>query len=250
MRAVLTPKWLGSHLFVVTMIVVMVNLGFWQLRRLDERRASNAEIVAASELPAVDLAGFARPLDYAAAQVSGTYRPEHEVLVANRSFEGASGFWIVTPLELDDGRIVAVVRGWVPRLVTAGIDPRPTDPPGGNVTVAGLAFESVRGGRIGAVDEGETPQISRMDIDRYEEVTGLDVIDRWLRLRTQDPAQAGDLPVPVPPPPLDEGPHLSYAVQWFCFSVGTAVVYSLILRRTVRSTSSHKTTDDRSRSGP
>ena len=45
MRVLVGLKWLLSHLFVLTMIVVMVNLGFWQLRRLDERQASNAAIV-------------------------------------------------------------------------------------------------------------------------------------------------------------------------------------------------------------
>lgn len=240
MRVLLTPKWLLSHLFVLAMIVAMVNLGFWQLSRLDERRESNAAIVAAVEQPAIDLADVdasSTPVDYSVVTASGRYLQGHELLVANRSFEGASGSWMVTPLDLGDGRIVVVVRGWVPRLTLAGVDQRPTDAPIGDVIVEGLAFESVDGGRVAVVDEGEIPQLSRMDLDRYEEVTGLDVMDRWLRLRTQEPPQSGDLPVPVPAPPLDQGPHLSYAFQWFSFSVGTAVVYGLILRRTRQSSS-------------
>lgn len=144
---------------------------------------------------------------------------------------------MVTPLELPDGRLVAVVRGWVPRLVIAGVDDRPTGPPEGDVAIEGLAFESVDGGRVATVGEGELAQMSRMDLERYEEVTGLRVADRWIRLVSQSPAQAGELPIPVPPPALDEGPHLSYAFQWFAFSIGTVVVYSLILRRTLRSRS-------------
>ena len=45
----LTPKWLASHAFVVTMLVVMLAAGFWQLDRLDARKASNEEIRTASE---------------------------------------------------------------------------------------------------------------------------------------------------------------------------------------------------------
>ena len=237
MRVLVGLKWLLSHLFVLTMIVVMVNLGFWQLRRLDQRQASNAAIVEAGEQPAVDLsvdAGSDLLGDYSVVTASGRYLTDQELLVANRSFEGASGSWMVTPLDLGDGRIVAVVRGWVPRLALAGVDKRPTDAPTGEVIVEGLAFASVDGGRIAVVGEGEIPQLSRMDLDRYREVTGLEVIDRWLRLRIQEPSQSGELPVPVPPPPLDEGPHVSYAFQWFFFSVGTVVVYGLILRRTLR----------------
>jgi surfeit locus 1 family protein len=246
-RRLFTPRWLLSHLFVLAMIVLMVNLGFWQLRRLDQRQAANAEIAAAGKQPSVDLAGLSDtdplPSDHTAASATGVYLHDRELLIANRSFEGSAGSWLVTPLRLADQRIVAVVRGWVPRVVVAGIDTRPTAAPSGEVTVEGRAFDSVGGGRIGVVDPGELPQLSRMDLERYEEVTGLDVIDRWLELRVQVPAQPGELPVPLPPPPLDEGPHLSYAFQWFFFSAGTAVVYWIILRRTLRSVGDPKPPD-------
>ena len=65
--------------------------------------------------------------------------------------------------------------------------------------------------------------------DRLDEVTGLSFETAWVRLQTQDPP-LGNLPVPVPMRVLDEGPHLSYAVQWFFFSTATVVVYYLILR--------------------
>jgi cytochrome oxidase assembly protein ShyY1 len=39
--------------------------------------------------------------------------------------------------------------------------------------------------------------------------------------------------VPVPPPELSEGPHLSYAVQWFIFSTIAVVGYPITLRRVV-----------------
>ena len=53
MRMFLTPKWLASHAFVATMLVVMLAAGFWQLDRLDARKASNEEIRTASESPAL-----------------------------------------------------------------------------------------------------------------------------------------------------------------------------------------------------
>ena len=41
-RFLFSPRWLGFHLLVIVGIVTMVSLGFWQLRRLDERKAFNA----------------------------------------------------------------------------------------------------------------------------------------------------------------------------------------------------------------
>ena len=103
-----------------------------------------------------------------------------------------------------------------------------------HVVVAGLAFDSVAGGRVAQTALGDTPEISRMDLARFEEVSGVDVEDVWIRLRAQSPPQPDGLPEPVPDPDLGEGPHLSYAFQWFFFSAGAVVVYALILRRAAK----------------
>lgn len=286
-RGLWSPGWIASHLFVVAMVILMINLGFWQLRRHDERRAANAETAATLARDPVDLAGLLTagdlPPDYTAVTATGRYVEGTEVLIANRSFEGQAGSWLATPLRLNPapadgernpdegsvsssvvspadgsvsspvvspadgepnradgsvsspgvfpaGRVVMVVRGWVPRLHVAGVDQRPAGPPLGPVSVTGLAFASVGGGRIGVTDPDETPEISRPDLDRYREVTGLDPAPVWIRLRAQEPP-LGELPIPVPPPTLSDGPHLSYAFQWFFFAAGAAVVYGLILRR-------------------
>lgn len=243
-RGLLSPGWIASHLFVTATVVLMVNLGFWQLGRHDDRRAANAAVAATMARDPVDLAGLIDaddpPPDYTAVIAAGRYAEGAEVLIANRSFEGQAGSWLATPLRLDPAPaggaaspVVMVVRGWVPRRHTAGIDERPAGPPSGPVTVTGLAFASVAGGRIGVTALGQTPEISRPDLDRYREVTGLDAAPVWIRLRAQNPPP-GELPIPVPPPALSDGPHLSYAFQWFFFSVGAAAVYGLILRRSRR----------------
>lgn len=237
MRRLASGGWLVSHLFALAMVVLMVNLGFWQLRRLDERRAHNAEVAAAMSQAPSDIGAyldaFGPPPQYTAVAAAGTYLPDAEVRIGNRSSGGQPGFWLATPLELGDGRAVAVVRGWVPRRSLSGTDDRSPAPPEGEVVVAGLAFDSVGGGRVAQVSEGETPEISRMDLDRFAAVSGVDVEDVWIRLRVQSPPQAEGLPVPVPDPDLGDGPHLSYAFQWFFFSAGAVVVYALILRRAV-----------------
>lgn len=230
-------RWILSHLFVVTMVVVMVELGFWQLRRLDQRRASNAAVTAALSADPVDLgtalAAGAVPPDHTPVTVSGIYLVDDEVEIANRSLDGTAGSWFATPLLLrGDGPIVLVVRGFVPRALIAAGDLDATSPPSGPVRVTGLAFASVQGGRVspGTGDAGR-PVLSRPDLARAAEATGLELAPVWVRLETQDPPQASGLPVPVPREELSEGPHLSYAIQWFTFSAGTVVVYALILRR-------------------
>ena len=60
-RFLFTPKWLAFHLLVVVAIVTMVNLGFWQLRRLDERKEFNATVEARYDEPPVPLDALLTP---------------------------------------------------------------------------------------------------------------------------------------------------------------------------------------------
>lgn len=235
MRSLLTPRWILSHVFVAFMVVFMIGLGFWQLNRLDERKASNDEIRSASEAPArpvEELLGEPDVFDHTAVTVTGRYRDDLSFLVANRTFDTQPGSWLATPVELADGRLVVVSRGWVPRLWVAGDDRRTIGVPAGTAVVSGRLFESVDGGRIGT-SEAALPEVSRIELDVVAEMLGVDVAHRWVQLASQEPV-AGDLPIPVPPPTLDDGPHLSYAFQWFFFSAGTIVAYVLILRRRLR----------------
>lgn len=233
MRQFLTPKWILSHVFVLAMIVLMAGLGFWQLQRLDERKELNTEVRAAIEADPVPLEDVidGDPADHTPVLVRGTYEPAGSLLVANRTHESQAGYWLVTPVRLEDGRRVMVSRGWVPRSWVAGNDTRLVDTPDGDIEILGRVNASVGGGRIGEATESGLVEITRLDLERVEEVLAIDDLGPvWVQLAEQAPP-LGDIPVPVPPPGLDEGPHLAYAFQWFFFSAGTIVAYALILRR-------------------
>lgn len=232
MRPFLTPKWLLSHVFVLAMIALLVGLGFWQLDRLDERQARNVDVRAAMEAepaPIESLLGTDPP-EHAAVLVAGEYLHDSSFLVANRTFDSQAGSWLATPMRLADGRIVIVSRGWVPRTWASGSVVGGVDTPAGAIEVLGRVEYSVDGGRIGGGSTTILPEVSRIDLATVEELLDLEVEDLWVQLAEQAPP-AGDLLKPVPPPSLDEGPHLAYAFQWFFFSFGTVVAYALILRK-------------------
>src|SRR5215210_696091 len=123
MRVVLRPRWLVGTIIAVLLVVLFVNLGFWQLRRLDEKRDRNAAIEERSTQavrPIDELvdseAGFddVGDLVYRRASARGRYDPEGQVEIRSRSLDGRPGLWVVTPLRLDDGTALAVNRGFVP----------------------------------------------------------------------------------------------------------------------------------------
>jgi len=243
-RFLLKPRWIVSHVLVLTLVVVMVNLGLWQLHRLDQRRDFNALVESRTELAAEEVtdllpasSGFddAEDVVFRVVTASGTYRADEEVVVRGRSFEGRSGAWVLTPLRLDDGTAVVVNRGWVP--LQAGLEVQPEwAPPAGEVRVEGLLVETQTRGRFGSIDpEGERlDELARADVARIQQQVDEDLVPAVLQLETQDPAQSGDFPVAIGRPSLDEGPHLNYAGQWFIFAAIAAIGYPLVLRRIAR----------------
>lgn len=249
-RFALTPKWIIRHVLVVALVVTMVTLGFWQLRRLDEKRDHKALVEARQEQPvagvdavvpsgaAVDDAAVDGVL-YRRVRATGTYEADDTVVVENRTVNGVSGAWVLTPLRLDDGRAVVVNRGFI-RFDREGAIV-PPEPPAGRVTVEGLVFPSQRRGTFGPTDpvDGRLAVLARVDLDRYAAQLDYELLPAYVQLVTSDPGEppaAAGVPelVALGPPVPDEGPHLSYAVQWFIFTTIAAGGYGLLLRKVAR----------------
>jgi surfeit locus 1 family protein len=243
-RFALRPRWIISHTFVATMVVLFVIAGFWQLSRLQEKRDRNARVTARTAQAVADAADLAAPGDYEGAKglefrratATGTYRADQEVLVRGRSRDSAPGSWVLTPLELDDGTAVVVNRGWIPNGGEYEAVPKRFAAPDGEVTVEGLVRRTETKGRFGSTDPatGTLTDLARADVARLDQQVDEDVLPFYLQLQEQVPAVADTAPRPVPAPELDEGPHLSYALQWFTFALMTVIIYPLILRRRAR----------------
>lgn len=251
-RWVLRPGWILSHVFVIGCVVAFVNLGFWQVHRLQERRDANALIQARQVASPVPLDQVLRrdasrdevaAATYRLVTVSGTYRVADEVLIRNRTNGGAPGFRVVTPLLLADGSAVAIDRGWIPLHYGDGDNASASlySPPSGAVVVTGIVRETQRQEGLGVSDPttGTLPALARVDVPRLAEQVSVSLYPVYVELTAQAPMQADGSPAPIPPPSLDDGPHLSYAGQWFIFATLTAIVYPLLLRRNAK----HKEAD-------
>jgi surfeit locus 1 family protein len=249
-RFVVRPKWIVRHVAVVVLVVVMVLLGLWQLRRLDEKRDYKALVEARQEEPVADVADLVPrgvavdgpavdAVLYRTVTATGAYEDDDTVVVENRTYNGAAGGWVLTPLRLDGGSAVVVNRGFIGFDREGAIVPPPA--PDGDVTVEGLVFPSQQRGRFGPTDpvEGDLGVLARVDLDRYADQVGYDVLPAYIQLVASDPPEAAPADgapalVPLGAPTPDEGPHLSYAVQWFIFSTIAAGGYVLLLRRVAR----------------
>lgn len=234
-----SPLWIAGIVLALAGAVVFVNLGLWQLRRLDERRAINAAIIERSGADPAELgvllATYGRDpeaLEYRRATVTGRYDAAAEVLRVGTTRGGRSGSDVVTPLS-SDGLTIAVDRGWVPiDLATLPVDG--AAPPGGLVEVTGVLLAGETAGSLGTPgDDGRYTTVGRIDLAALGPQWGGDVLPVYLLLASQDPP-GGDLPAPRAAPEPSEGPHLSYAIQWFLFAAIVLIGFPVLVYRTAR----------------
>lgn len=201
-------------------------LGFWQLSRLRQRQAANAAYRETLARPvgdlAVDTAGMAPGRRVGA---RGRFDFSRQVIVESRSFQGAPALVIVTPLVLADSSAVLVERGWVPAADGRELDRDRYGEPD-SATVTGLLVVPPAASAP-VPDSPEWPKRVRWaDPQALAAQFPYPLLPLVLR-REQ---AAGSLR-PVPPPELDNGPHLSYAIQWFSFAV-IVIVGGVILSLT------------------
>jgi surfeit locus 1 family protein len=219
--------------FVVATVAALLaagttaRLGVWQLDRAAQKTALRDAIAARGALPPLPADELARTLEQAAAQhhrrvrLAGRWRAEHTVFLDNRQMNGRPGFYVATPLSLDDGRAVLVQRGWVPRdpMDRARLPDVPA--PSGPVALEGriappparlYEFEQGGGGRIR----------QNLALDAFARETGLALAP--LSVLQLDDAQDGlrrDWPVPA----FDVHTHRGYAFQWFALSALITALY-------------------------
>lgn len=237
----LRPRWIVSHVIVLALVALAINLGLWQLRRLHDKQDRNAEIVARTHLPPASWDELTKltpqESQYRRVSFTGHFDVDDEVAVKNRTFNGAPGRQIVTPLVVSgQKRVILVLRGWAP-LSVGGIDaPFEAVSPGrGQVTVSGWVLPTEPPPSIGRKNaELEHSEVSRISIDSIARLRSLSLMPVYIQMERQQPLAPTSRLSPVPLPELDEGPHFSYAVQWGIFSLIALIGYPLILRKVAR----------------
>ncbi|MBS1847221.1 MAG: SURF1 family protein [Actinobacteria bacterium] len=238
----LKPKWILGHAIVIAMVIGFVSAGFWQISRLHQREAYNNHVVANMEAPIApvgevlpkdaDFATTTRELNRRVT-ATGRYLADQDILItAQASPDSIPGVWIVSPLLLADGRVLLVNRGWLPSTGTITRPPADTRPPSGIVTVVGLVSETQ------TKSEGESPETNhayqptflRIDVKRIQRQFTQPLLPAFLLRQAQKPADVGSgQPHNLAVPELSSGPHLSYAIQWFAFTLLALLGYPMLI---------------------
>ena len=233
MRRLLTPRWILLHIAVLSLTALMVFLGFWQLDRLDQKRERNATVETNIER---DIATATQDMgaksdEWRRVELSGRYLHNLKVTIINRSQDGVAGDNIAVPFETESYGTFLVNRGFVPLATEASSTPNET------MSLVGYVRLTQTRGTLGAVDSDKNPtrEFQRFDLPLIRAAVAIEMNTRFfVQLIKESPSPNPVFPTPVPLPELDEGPHFSYALQWFFFSSVAFVAWIVVIRRRLK----------------
>jgi surfeit locus 1 family protein len=160
-------------------------------------------------------------------EAHGRWDYEHEIVLRQQTFHGAPGVVLVTPLLLDGGdRAVMVVRGFVPSPDGMTL-PDSGAPEGAEGRVRGSTqVIPTRTDRGRPLKHNGATTWARLDRAAISARVPVPVMDVYVVEEETGPRD--QFPRRVELPPLDDGPHLSYAIQWFAFAtiaIGGAAIW-------------------------
>ncbi len=278
------PRWVAGHVLAGVLLVIFVLAGFWQLGRHGELQDRNARLVERQGLAALNVDRFIESVRQSAQDVAALDQMEYRsvalrlvhvdwaerVLIRNRSFNGMAGCHLAVPAEVSvsGGNFgVLIVAGWLHQqscdaMLDGEIDVADIDVADTGLRALGQVEGRVRlsqeRGLLGPSDpaDGRLDSLARTDVQRIDQQTTLNLAPVYIEMTDALTAAGASIqldaqrdtnfaaPTPLPPPELNAGPHLGYAVQWFSFALVAVVGYTLVLRHQAHKGASEQVVDD------
>lgn len=217
-------RWAPWLALVVLFAIATTLLSWWQFARREERVEKITQVVEnydskpiqLSEVSWIEVGNGLRADEWRPLILQGNYIPEQAVLVRNRPLSGSPGFLQLVPFRTTTGEVIVIERGWLP----AGSD---ITEPLLNPLPDSETKELVVRLRQGEFDSGKQSvegRLDTIDLDEYSQLHPDLAIETkfYGRLATETPS-SDEAPLPQPKPSLNEGNHLSYALQWLLFGI-------------------------------
>ena len=225
-------RLLWPGLMTAGMLIVLLGLGTWQVRRLFWKDALLAEIDRAEASDPIPLPEAPSP--FTKVSVTGTFLPSEAVLYGADVRTVASGpemgARMIVPLRPVSGDVILIDRGWVPLS-----RPGPIDQPEGTVTVSGYVRPGDTAHWFSAKDDPAARRFFTLDPRAIGDAVGQPKARPFILVALAAPAEPGAAPERWPDPartlPRPPNNHLSYAITWYGLAVALLAIFTVWARK-------------------
>ncbi|KAJ9662928.1 surf-like protein [Neophaeococcomyces mojaviensis] len=213
--------------------IIAFALGTWQVQRLDWKTKLIAKFEDRLVRPPLPLPPRIDPdaihdFDYRRVYATGRLRHDKEMLVGPRMHDGKNGFFVVTPLERENGSTILVNRGWVSKEQRFQKDRDPSSLPEGEVTVSGLLREPWKKNLFTPDNKPGEGKFYFPDVEQMARVSGSEAV--WIE-ETMMPSllesyarEEKGVPIGRAPEVNLRNNHVQYIVTWYVTSLSLLII--------------------------
>ncbi len=202
----------------IILMLLTARLSVWQFSRAEQKAALEQTAQNGLAATAVEVKQHDNLQPFHRAFAVGDYLPDLQIRIDNRVHNKIAGIHVITPLQLQDGSVVAVNRGWLAK--TATIPP----PPVGLITVQGILLKDQSDAFTLSSQTEQGDLWQNLDLSKYATTINLPLLT--LALLSQDSGSA--LTLIKPRVNFKSQKSLIYAWQWLTFCFLTFVFYIVL----------------------
>ena len=220
------PRWIALTAFLLIMIYLFIRLSDWQFDRYNTRIQINeitTTALSSEPINLTDLSQLSDLKDWQKVSIKGEFMDSDAKLLRRQYLESSLGFWVITPLKLDNDKVILVNRGWIPIAESSTSQQEIPPSPQGDVTIIGYV-QTLKDTR----SEPEDLPLNQINHLNSTNFSSQPLSTNYLQLASMTPMDNQVAIIPLPE--LSNGPHFSYAIQWILFALMLPIGWYVLLK--------------------
>jgi cytochrome oxidase assembly protein ShyY1 len=220
------PRWIALTAFLLIMTYLFIRLSDWQFDRYNQRIENNeitTNALSSEPIELTDLSQLSVFTDWQKVSIKGEFVNSDAKLLRRQYLESSLGFWVITPLKLDNDQVILVNRGWIPIAESSTSQQNIPPSPQGEVKMIGY-IQTLKDTRS---EPGDLP-LNQINYLNPTSFSSQPLPTNYLQLASMTPMDNQVALIPLPE--LSNGPHFSYAIQWILFALMLPIGWYVLLK--------------------
>ena len=224
-------RWLIPTATTVVGVIVLLGLGTWQVERLQWKEGLIAARESRIAAPPLDLPTGDDPaaIQYRRVHFAGRFLNDREMYLAARTYEGETGYHVVTPVRPAAGPPVLVDRGWIP-LFRKDPASRPESRPEQMTEIDGYVRLPAKPNIFTPANDPGNNLWFSIDLAAMARYAGLAAVRPFYVQAAPGPDPKA-LPIGIKLSVDLPNNHLQYAITWYALAAALLVTYIVYMRR-------------------